>query len=165
MGQVPHISTKQVYYLLLLFPLFTYLKLVNLLEVIDFSPLQGPQVMHSEQLNILAPNYGMLCHFRYVLKDFFQYFDLNLKLSIFTPMSSLSISPSLTSTLIYLFPHLASPVILSSHVVFTLFVCLFLFSLLIFFLFFHLSSGGILSRLAYLLRELLLNQSMLHIYE
>ena len=93
MGQVPHFSTKQVYYLLLLFPLFTYLKLVNLLEVIDFSPLQGPQVIHSEHLNILAPNYGMLCHFRYVLKDFFQYFDLNLKLSIFTPMSSLSIPP------------------------------------------------------------------------
>ena len=60
--------------------------------------------MDSEQFNILAPSYGMLCHFPYVLKDLFQYFDLNLKLITFTPMSSLSISPSLTSTLVYLFP-------------------------------------------------------------
>ena len=58
-------------------PLFTYLKLVNLLEMIYFSPLKGPQVIDNEQFNILAPNYGMLCHFPYVLKDLFQYFDLN----------------------------------------------------------------------------------------
>jgi len=51
--------------------------------------------MDRKQFNTLAQNYGTLCHFLYILNDLFQYFDLNSKLITFTPMSNLSVSPSI----------------------------------------------------------------------